>query len=362
MTPTKFQITNFKKAFSAQKAFYIALVSGLLLTLIIAMAHVGREWVLEDNFHFIFSFASNFILIFLILCYSFTIIKSNRSVAKKYIIGTSGSLLIAALESLFSGWLHRIIYDDMRLSDPDSVNIIRDFVVAVVAILIALLLYNFTRRQQMRLEKEQLQNENLIVRYEALENQLDPHFLFNSLNTLSGLIGTDDEKAQQYLHHLAASYRYIMQGHRLVSLEDELDFVDSYTEMMELRYGKNLKTEKKINPRYLHYQIIPISLQLLIENAIKHNVVSNIHPLTLHLETTPEGAFRISNHITPKQENANGTGLGLANLRKRYELLCNREVVISKKDSTFSVDIPLLDPLEAAQIISNTYKPAKTEI
>ena len=343
---------NLKYTFSAQKALVIAAVGGVLLTGMMTLAHVSKGWVLD---HLVFTLSSNIVLLFAILLFNFSIIKSRLTPGWKYALGIVGSVAVAVLVSALSGWLHILIYDNMRLSDPDSINFTRDIVVALVALLISLLLYNLTRRQQMRLEKEQLLSENLMVRYEALENQLDPHFLFNSLNTLSGLIGTDDERAQQYLQQLASTYRYIIQGKRLVTLEEELNFTHSYCLMMQIRYGDNLHIDNRINSKYLRHSIIPISIQLLIENALKHNVVSDRHPLTIIIESTPNGTIRVSNVMKPKQEEHNGTGLGLANLTKRYQLLCQQEIFITKQDNIFAVEVPLLDPLEAAEIISRIH-------
>lgn len=336
------QIT--KQTFRAINAFWIAVVGGMLLTTVSLLAHIGKDWRIDDNFHIVYSFMVNFLLIFLILVGNFRIIKSTITTSWKYTLAILYSFLITGLLSLVAGWMHRLIYDNIRLSDPDSLNLTRDIIVATFAIMVSLVLYSSTRRQQMRIDKEKLQNENLLVRYETLENQLDPHFLFNSLNTLSALIGNDDDKAQHYLRQLASTYRYIMQGKRVTSLADELDFVDSYCQMMQIRYGDNLKIEKQIDSRYLNFQIIPISLQLLIENALKHNVVSDRHPLTIILQTTPDSHFQVSNKIIPKQDSSSGTGLGLANLAKRYQLLCDKEITITDTDNTFTVQMPLLPP------------------
>ncbi|MBO7488785.1 MAG: sensor histidine kinase [Bacteroidales bacterium] len=361
MPKPSIQISNLRHSFSSKNALWIALVGGILLTGIITLAHTSKGWVLDNDFHIVYSLSSNVILLFLILLFSFAIIKSHLTLTWKYSIGIIGSIIIAVVLSTLSGWLHSLIYNDILISNPASINLTRDIAVAIIAILISLILYSITRRLQMNIDKEQLQNENLLVRYEALENQLDPHFLFNSLNTLSGLIGNDDTKAQQYLQQLASTYRYIMQGKRLVTLEEELDFVHSYCQMMSIRYGENLRFEQNIDTHLLHHTIIPISIQLLIENALKHNVVSSRYPLTVHIETTPQHTIRVSNQMRPKQEYNNGTGLGLANLAKRYRLLCRTDISITDTDNTFSVEVPLIDPAESAKILSISLEGVKRD-
>lgn len=194
----------------------------------------------------------------------------------------------------------------------------------------------------MEIENEHLRAENLLIRYQSLENQVNPHFLFNSLNTLDGLIGLEDEKAHQYLHQLAVSYRYIMRQAKHVTLREELEFAQSYIDMMGIRYGDNLKGVQQIAPQCLDKLVVPISLQLLIENAIKHNVISNHHPLTIHLATSGDNALVVSNSLQPKNDQVQSEGIGLDNLNQRYMLLFEREITIRQTASEFAVEIPLI--------------------
>ncbi|MBQ6956539.1 MAG: histidine kinase [Bacteroidales bacterium] len=352
MLSPKHLVLHNTRIFSTRFALLIALVGGLLLTGFMLLTNLDKGWILDDDFHSLFAFASNTAILFAVLALSFSIIKSGLPLVWKYILGATASLVVGIALSLLLAWLYDLLYNDQPFRDHDSINLTRDIVTTVIAILISLTLFNIMRHQQLRIEKEQLQTENLMVRYEALENQLDPHFLFNSLNTLSGLIGSDDNKAKKYLQQLASSYRYIMQSRHLVDLDQELQFVKSYCEMIQIRYGENITFVRDINPDVLHYQIIPISIQLLIENALKHNTVSSRHPLTVTLSTTDHNTFRVSNPIQPKQENTSGMGLGLANLAKRYSLLCDKEIDISKNNGIFSVEVPVIPPSVAASIIN----------
>lgn len=351
MPSTKLQKVLNSRLFGTRNALVEALTGSTFITGMMFLAHLDNNWVIDKNFHPLFTFIFNTTIIFAVLGYSFIIIRSQMKVKWKYIFVIAGSILITIVLSLLSNKIHTSVYNGQRLSEPSSINMTRDIAIAIITILFALILYNLYRRHRFRIETEQLQTENVIVRYEALENQLDPHFLFNSLNTLSGLIGNDDDKAHIYLQQLASTYRYIMQNRKLVDLNEELLFVKSYCEMMKIRYGDNITFERHIDTRLLHYQIIPISIQLLIENALKHNIISNRYPLTIILSTTDEETFRVSNVMQPKQEDTNGVGLGLANLAKRYELLCGKEITISDKDGVFSVEVPILNPNEVTKII-----------
>lgn len=335
-------LLHIRHPFNTRTALWIAIISGIILTGIMTLAHLNEGWVVDEDFHLALSLPLNILLLFVLLLYNFALIKSSAKIYQKYLFCALGSVVIAVAFSLLSWLLHRWIYDVLQVPDNISINIIKDIIIALVAITLSIVLFSLTRRQQMTLEKEQLQRELLSARYEALENQLDPHFLFNSLNTLSGLIGQDDEKARQYLLQLASNYRYIMRGQKNTTLEEEIRFADSYCQMMQIRYGDNLSIVKRIDSQYLNYSIVPISIQLLVENAIKHNVISDRHPLTVTIETTPDATLRVSNILQPKQESSQGNGLGLANLDKRCELYCGRKISISNGNNTFSVEIPLM--------------------
>jgi LytS/YehU family sensor histidine kinase len=168
--------------------------------------------------------------------------------------------------------------------------------------------------------------------------------LFNSLNTLDGLIGYDDEKAHNYLQNLSSIFRYTIQNKEITTLKDELHFVESYACLMKIRYGNNLKIQYTVDEKYNNFHIMPISLQLLIENAIKHNVINDKHPLTILIETTENDTIKVSNTIQPKINAEAGEGVGLANLTERYNLLFGKEILITQ-NGVFGVEIPLIEQI-----------------
>ena len=178
--------------------------------------------------------------------------------------------------------------------------------------------------------------------YEALKNQVNPHFLFNSLNTLNSLIKIDADKAQNYVQQLSSVFRYTLQNQEIITLKEEMDFTQSYCQLMQIRYGENLKFVQQIDEKYYSYKIMPLSLQILVENAIKHNVVSNKHPLTIIIKTTVDDNIIVSNPIQPKIKPEQGNGIGLVNLSERYRLMWKKEISIDKKNDMFEVTIPLI--------------------
>ena len=262
-----------------------------------------------------------------------------------------GTLVIAFVFSIASMWVGRHVFPSLGIDARIDISLIKDGFVALNVILVTILLSNLTRHQQQVLEEERTHTESIQTRYDALEKQIDPHFLFNSLNTLDGLIGYDDSRAHDYLHQLAQSYRYIMQQQRLVTLADEMRFTDNFIAMMQIRYGNNLRVDKHIEEKYLSAMVVPISVQLLVENALQHNVVSDRHPLTVTIKTVSgsgeDGSGRlgimVSNPLQPRSDaddSAHGS-IGLSNLSQRCQLVLHRDIDIRQTGTAFEVEIPL---------------------
>ncbi|KAA6332417.1 Sensor histidine kinase YpdA [termite gut metagenome] len=218
----------------------------------------------------------------------------------------------------------------------------RDYFIALFVILSSQLIYLTNKQQQTALENEMLQAENMKTRFMALKNQVDPHFLFNSLNTLHSLIKTDADKAQEYVQQLSSVFRYTLQNKEIITLEEELKFTMAYCHLMKIRYGDSLQFVQHIDEAYSAYSIISLSLQTLVENAIKHNVVSNKQPLSIVFSTSTYGTISISNPIQPKKDVESGENIGLSNLAERYRLIWNKEIVIRNTEGIFMVEIPLI--------------------
>lgn len=238
--------------------------------------------------------------------------------------------MLAGLNSLFL---------PVRMGMISSI-IMRGAIVIAMMYLWSKNLIEAERKNALLLENQQLKHDNVLFQLNALKNQLNPHFLFNSLNTLSWLINQDTAKSQEYLQKLSQVLRYSlsMQEQQLVSLKDELILVENYVFLLQMRFGNNLQINiSPIEPT--PYQILPLSIQLLIENAIKHNVVSSSKPLQVDISFEEEHIV-VSNKISPKLH-AEGTGIGLANLDNRYKLMTGKSISI-QKDTLFTVRLPLI--------------------
>ncbi len=226
----------------------------------------------------------------------------------------------------------------------------RDFIVACLVTSSCCIIHLIFKQQLVLIENEQLQAENLRNQYEVLKNQLNPHMLFNSLNTLRSLVRENQDKAQDYIQELSRVLRYTLQSNesQCVSLREEMEFVSAYIFLLKMRFENNLQFDIQISNAYEEYLLPPMAVQVLIENAVKHNEISNRKPLTIHITTDDNGNLSISNDIQPKWTATSGTGIGLANLAKRYRLLFKRDIQITE-DREFTVCIPLIEKPQLEQ-------------
>ena len=204
--------------------------------------------------------------------------------------------------------------------------------------------YFYGRLEQFIREEEQAKQVIVTAKLDALRNQAQPHFLFNSLNTLRDIIDHDTkDDAKKFVDKLSDVYRFILDtgSANLVSLRDELKFSKAYIHIQSERFGDNLKLVWDINDSYLDRNVIPMSLQLLLENAIKHNVVSRAKPLEIIVKVK-EDQLIVENKIQPKSTQMRSTKLGLKNIEKRYSLISERIPAVINDGEKFVVSIPLL--------------------
>lgn len=222
----------------------------------------------------------------------------------------------------------------------------------LLTILLSVLLIRLLNgKQQMMLEYEKLKTEQLQTSYNALMGQINPHFFFNSLNGLNSLIRNGEkEQTLTYLDELSNVFRYILQSNKkeMVTLAEELQFVKAYTHLLSVRYEGKLFFSIQAAPALLLYYLPILSVLPLIENAVKHNVISKQYPLQIDIYTTEEHALVVSNKVHPKVEEGHSSGIGLKNLWGRYRLLTGKDITISNRKEYFKVSLPLLDtPVKA---------------
>jgi two-component system, LytTR family, sensor kinase len=192
-------------------------------------------------------------------------------------------------------------------------------------------------------EKELLKRESLQAQLNALKTQVNPHFLFNNLNTLSAVIPENPGQAVDFVQQLSKVYRHILEvkDEQSIPLKDELEVLEAYAFLLQTRFGDNLAISIRVEAEKMDQQVVPLSLQILMENAIKHNIVSAAKPLHIDI-CTDNGALIVSNNLQPKNQLTESTGIGLDNIRNRYRLLGERKVEVAEGPSSFTVRIPLI--------------------
>lgn len=191
---------------------------------------------------------------------------------------------------------------------------------------------------------QRLKQEKIEVHLRALQAQVNPHFLFNSLNSLSALIDDDTRQASVFLDELSSVYRYLLRANDqiLTPLSTELAFIQSYCHLLQTRYGNAFQVEYQVDQPLLNSQLPPLTLQLLVENAVKHNVVLPDQPLTIAIRTDAQNRLQVSNNIQRKTVRVASTGIGLANILSKYQMLNQSLPIISEETGQFNVTLPLI--------------------
>lgn len=222
-------------------------------------------------------------------------------------------------------------------------QVVGGFLVVVIVGAVYEILYYFSKLKIAIIEAESAQKAQLQHQFDSLKAQINPHFLFNSLNSLGALIGENPRQATAFLDELSSVYRYLLQtGDReLTTLRQELAFIKSYYHLLKTRYGSAIALYREVDETLLDAQLPPLTLQLLVENAVKHNAILPENPLIISLLTTESGELVVANTIHRKSARVVSNRVGLANIASRYRLLGLPEPVIEDDEKFFIVRLPL---------------------
>jgi hypothetical protein len=226
-------------------------------------------------------------------------------------------------------------------------EMIRQFIWLIATLLVSYWLFNWIKslikKQENKIKVQKIIAGTANAKFESLKNQIDPHFLFNSLNVLSSLIEENPENAQRFTTSLSKVYRYVLEqkDKELVPIEEELVFAKTYMDLLKMRFENSLSYELPFENIDVEAKVVPLSLQLLLENAVKHNVISTQQPLHV-LIFIEDDYLVIQNNFQKKQVLQEGQGLGLDNIISRYGIITNRKVKIEQTKETYTVRIPIL--------------------
>jgi len=254
-------------------------------------------------------------------------------------IGFSLVLIVAAILLTGFFWHQKITSDYFLQTGYFMTKVAFLFVFAGSLISNAILF--FKNWKEAAVQQEKLKREQLALQYETLKSQVNPHFLFNNLNSLTSLISTNPDKAIDFVKKLSEVYRYVLdqKDHELVGLDTELKFLESYVFLQKIRFGTNLDVQIEVNP--MNYKVIPLSVQMLVENAIKHNEISDKKPLQIRVFSSDDQYLTVENQLQ-KKTGSEGTGSGIQNIRDRYEFFTDRKVILSFNSERFRISIPLI--------------------
>jgi len=265
---------------------------------------------------------------------------------ERFILGIAGAAVYSTVAILGMSYL---FYQIFEVSIGSGWDVIWITIGVSISILLAALTHKFLFAwRELSLREEKMRSELLVSRYEVLKNQINPHFIFNGLNALTELVYEDQDQAVKYIDQLAKVMRYVLQAGKVevVSLKEEMEILHSYIFLQKIRYADSLQVDIVLKKEEEEKFIAPLVLQMLFENAIKHNELTKENPLKIRIYCE-EDKLMMVNNIMAKEILANdSTGIGLKNIVARYESLSSTEVKIDKSGGVFSVSIPLINQLK----------------
>ena len=338
------------------KNFSKVLKISLIITVVIAlmnliifnngdfsMDNVLRQIILGFIFAFGLTAANSYYYDFVNSKYSW-----EREPQKRLFSGAIGSFFITMavftlLRYLVVGYYKEDFSIRSFLASETFGSYLLALVITIIVILSIHAFYFYRALQKREVKEQKIIAGTASARFDALKNQLDPHFLFNSLNVLTSLIEEDPDAAQKFTTSLSKVYRYVLEQKNkdLVTVNEELDFARTYVRLLKMRFEDSIIFEIPEKSGNSEAKIVPLSLQLLLENAVKHNVVTSSRPL--HIKVFEDnGNLVVKNNLQEKQVVRKSSGVGLQNITQRYQILSDKRVDIQKSTKDFSVSLPML--------------------
>ncbi|MEZ4837861.1 histidine kinase [Flavobacterium sp.] len=271
----------------------------------------------------------------------------NRFAKKRIFIGAFASFLVSIVVIFLMRVFEDVIIEKRSFVDFIANERPANYIVAIVITIIVTLgihaFYFYKAYQENKVKEQKVIAGTASAQFESLKNQIDPHFLFNSLNVLSSLIEENPESAQKFTTSLSKIYRYVLEqkDKELVSVQEELNFAKTYMNLLKMRFENSITYDLLTDFSNDEAKVVPLSLQLLLENCIKHNVVSESKPL--HINIYIENNFLVvENNLQKKEVLSDRKGVGLQNIVNRYAILTQRKVLVEEKENVFKVLLPIL--------------------
>ena len=332
--------------------------TGLTVSIVIACVLIGIEWMFGRTMNF-----NNSLLVeigyYCMYGVVLTVFNStffdyiNHKVEwRKYtryrlLIGVLGSIAVTMLGIFLIRMFISTVIDHQSLTQFLAGERFKDYIVSLLITMVVTLffhaIYFYKKAQEKKVNEQKIIAGTASAQFESLKNQIDPHFLFNSLNVLSSLIEENPANAQRFTTSLSKIYRYVLEqkDKELVSVSEELAFAKTYMNLLKMRFENSLFYELPQEIPNPDAKVVPLSLQLLLENTVKHNVVSEQKPLYIRIKIADNNLI-IENDLQKKEVLGNRKGVGLQNIINRYGILTHRKVQIEETKNLFSVSLPIL--------------------
>ncbi|QAA82953.1 histidine kinase [Aequorivita sp. H23M31] len=335
--------------------FIKAFIVGIIVFIILALVQYANGYTFSDLGEILRWFVFNQIyavILYLVNAYYFKFLLKwfpNAVFKTKNLLkGAFGGIFLTLITLFFIRITTETLIFGRTLDDffarEQIANYYVGFTISVVVTSIFYTVYYYRNKQETKVTEQKIIAGTASAKFDALKNQLDPHFLFNSLNVLTSLIEENPEAATRFTTSLSKVYRYVLEqkNKELVTLEEELKFAQLYMSLLSVRFEDSIVFTSPKNLRNPQAKVVPLSLQLLLENAVKHNQVTPTKKLYIAI-SEKEGMLVVTNNIQMKQALKESTGVGLKNIRDRYALLTERSVEIHENRMEFRVAIPILD-------------------
>ena len=335
------------------KNIIVTFVIGCIIY-VIAELLSGDSFQYKDTTSFLIDFGFTQLYTF-VLSYTNTIyfnyIKKLKfkeyDVIKRIVYGISGATVITLITIFFLRLFVSVILYNQPFNTFVNGETWRGYSfglwITLTILSIFYIAYFYNRYQKNKITEQKVIAGAASAKFDALKNQLDPHFLFNSLNVLTSLIEENPDNAQKFTTSLSKVYRYVLEqkSKELVTVDEELNFARTYMSLLKMRFEDSIVFEMPDKASNPETKVVPLSLQLLLENAVKHNMVTSSKPL--HIKIYEDGDHLVvMNNLQPKQIVKKSSGVGLENIKQRYKLLSSRKVYINQRDKDFAVAIPML--------------------
>jgi len=255
-----------------------------------------------------------------------------------------GILILVVVNYLFFILIKGLTINDFYRSTFEAVKYL--LIITIVGVVLINTVSFFRNWRQSAINEEVLKREKLAIEYEALKNQINPHFLFNNLTALTALVRRDQDKAVNFIQELSNTLRYVLESrdYEIIELEKEYKLLESIAYLYRLRHEDSLSITINIYDSKDKY-IIPMALQMLVENAIKHNIVSASKPLIIHI-SEDNGYIIVRNNYQPKMTKIASSRIGLKNIQARYHYFTDKHMIVEYNDDFFTVKLPLLDKVK----------------